>query len=162
MNNDSNNQLRFTGDSGPDPADRMIESALDQIGQADRLSAPSTLESRVLASTQALLAKSGVADDARVITRVRSFSWSLRIAAAIAVMACGGAAWLAVRPAVPTVQSSPAMAALEEDIDAIITTASFADASVADELDKLDADTLNFGQTSASQEWLDVIEETSL
>lgn len=62
----------------------------------------------------------------------------------------------------PTATTTPSVAALEEDIDAIITTASFADASVADELDKLDADTLNFGQSSASQDWLDVIEETSL
>ena len=166
MNNDTNNQLRLSGDSGPDPADRVIESALDQLGQAERLSAPTTLESRVLASTQALLAKSGAVEAPPVTARVSSFSWSLRIAAAIAVMACASAAWLAVRPAAPmispTATTTPSVAALEEDIDAIITTASFADASVADELDKLDADTLNFGQSSASQDWLDVIEETSL
>lgn len=162
MNSDTNNHLRLSGDSGPDPADRMVESALDQLAQAERLSAPTTLESRVLASTQALLAKSGAAEASPVIARASSFSWSLRIAAAIAVMACAGTAWLAVRPALPTVQATPAVAALEEDIDAIISVASFADASVADELDKLDADTLNFGQSSASQDWLDVIEETSL
>lgn len=162
MSNDSNNQLRLSGDSGPDPADYVIESALDQLGQAERLIAPATLESRVLASTQALLATSGSVQASPVIARVNSFSWSLRIAAAIAVMACAGAAWLAVRPATPTAATTPSVAALEEDIDAIITTASFADASVADELDKLDADTLNFGQSSASQDWLDVIEEASL
>lgn len=162
MNNDTNNHLRLSGDSGPDPADRLVEAALDQLAQAERLSAPTTLESRVLASTQALLAKSGEAEAPPVIARVSSFSWSLRIAAAIAVMACAGAAWLAVRPTTPTAPSTPAVAALEEDIDAIISVASFADASFADELDKLDADTLNFGQSSTSQDWLDVIEETSL
>jgi len=161
MSQDTKN-LHLTGDSGPDPVDRIVESALDQLGRTERLSAPPTLESRVLASTQALLAKSGPPQASPVIARVSSFSWSLRIAAAIAVVACAGSAWLAMRPSTPTAPSTPVVAALEEDIDAIITTASFADASFADELDKLDADTLNFGQTSSSQDWLEVIEETSL
>ncbi|MCC6970482.1 MAG: hypothetical protein IT434_09695 [Phycisphaerales bacterium] len=162
MNHDTTNQLRLSGESGPDPADRAVESALDQLGLTERLSAPSTLEARLLASTQALLAKSGAVEASPVIARVRSFSWSLRIAAAIAVMACAGAAWLAVRPAAPASATASTVAALEEDIDAIITTASFADAGFADELDKLDADTLNFGQSSSGQDWLDLIEETSL
>lgn len=162
MNHDTTNQLRLSGEPGPDPADRAIESALDQLGQAERSSAPPTLESRLLASTQALLAKSGAVEAPPVIARVSSFSWSLRIAAAIAVLACVGAAWLAVRSPAPAVATTSTVAALEEDIDAIITTASFADAGFADELDKLDADTLNFGQSSSGQDWLDLIEETSL
>lgn len=162
MNNNGKNQLRLSDNPGPDPADRVIESALDLLGQTERLNAPSTLEVRVLASTQAILAKPGAAKASPVIARVSSFSWSLRIAAAIAVVACTGAVWLAMRPTTPTIKSTPAVAALEEDIDAIIAVASFADANFADELDKLDADTLNFGQSSTSQDWLDVLEETSL
>lgn len=33
MNNDTNNQLRLSGDSGPDPADRVIESPSTSSGR---------------------------------------------------------------------------------------------------------------------------------
>lgn len=162
MNHNTNSNLRLTDDSGGDTADRAIEATLDQLGRAERSSASPTLEGRVLAATQALLAKTDTREAAPVISHAGSWSWGLRIAAAITVVVCAGAAWLAVRPSAPAVRTATVVTALAEDVDALIMASSFADAGVADELVKLDADTLNFGQSSASQDWLDAIEDTSL
>lgn len=139
--------------------DREMESVLDHLGQAERESAPRTLEARVLASTQALLAKPGTVT---IRTRPAAYSWGLRMAAAVALIASVGAVWLAIRPAAPTQPTTAVAATLAEDIDAIVSGVPFADANVADELVKLDADTLNFGQTSISQDWLDTLGDSAM
>lgn len=153
-------ELRLTGHPELSAADRAVESALDQLAHAERHAASPALEARVMASTQALLSR-GPAPVVSIPNR--SFARGFRVAAAIGVMACAGAAWLAIRPAAPA-ESFPtaSVSTLAEDIDALITATSFADAGFTAELDKLDADTLNFGQSSTGQDWLDAIEETSL
>jgi hypothetical protein len=86
-----------------DPELRPLATALDELGDHERNRAPAGLEQRLLAGTLPALRGNAHADmpdaDASPVVARIGFRRAMRLAAAVAVIAAGGAAaWLMLRP----------------------------------------------------------------
>lgn len=142
---------------------RPLAAALDELGVRERDSAPVGLEERLYARTLPVLrgeahADTPDADAPPVIARI-GFGRTLRLAAAVAIIAAGGiTAWLALRPGPaptkpPVAQNVPTEKLIEEidteaadwfaDLDALQTTADTSSTTTTDFWSVPDEDALD-------------------
>lgn len=126
---------------------RAIESALAELGERDRGSAPAGLESRLEASTRHML----TAEDAPVvIARIghrMSLVSKLRIAASVAIVGGLAAVFLSNGPS--SSLSPIAARSLEEDMNYVLELRSADEglAAMGDKIDTLFMDTSNVGDS---------------
>jgi hypothetical protein len=98
------NAERNIGTEGETPTElRGIEASLNDLADAERASAPQTLEQDVFAASRAALADAPV-----VIARIgprRTMHLRLALAAAVVIVGAAGAIWL--KPVIPTTATPP-------------------------------------------------------